>query len=247
MSTGLELCRVDVIAIRGTWVMNEVLQDVSIYNEVALLQTASWILPITTILPQSFIIRIVYFASFFEGTIDKEMRGRFDKPLFEYAARYLLSTEHAIQSLYFVGHSLGGGIAQIVAAQLHHIHKRTEYGVHNIKYKNLEIKSFSVAAPGSMWNSRKFSFDTIDLYETAEYLRPRHDIVSSVDEYGGLTQNIECNEQEVVGCHLTKNIICELSSNCNVYQAQNPKMIQSFCLYHDTVGDLFMNYANYSS
>merc|ERR1719203_2455620 len=39
--------QIDLIAIRGTFVLNEMLQDVSLYNEVALLQTASWLLPIT--------------------------------------------------------------------------------------------------------------------------------------------------------------------------------------------------------
>eukprot|EP01084_Bolivina_argentea_P010716 19978_1 len=65
-----ELNGTDIIAIRGTKSKLDTVQDFSLFNHVALVQLASLIIPITSILPTSFIIRIVFFMSHFEGSID---------------------------------------------------------------------------------------------------------------------------------------------------------------------------------
>eukprot|EP01083_Nonionella_stella_P219963 787446_1 len=207
----------EVIFIRGTWTAQEMSQDIALFNEVALLQAASWVIPITTILPQHFIIEIVYFVSYYvEGSINK-IRARFDEPLFEYSYDYLMNADHTVNALYFVGHSLGGGISQIVAAQLYHAYKSDL--IENYDLKHLEIKSFSMAAPGLVWGSRKFSIDVGDLYKTSTVVNPNHDAMTGIDKTGGLTQKIECNQEWAFECHNVLNTIAELSDNCEVEQS----------------------------
>ena len=224
------------------------LQDFSLFNQVAMLQAASWIIPITTILPQSFIIDIVYFGSKFEGWIDNKIRARFDKPVTQHIYNYLRNTNNTISSVYIIGHSLDGGISEAVGVFLYGLHKSGSIINKNNKnlLNNLEIKSFSMAAPGLVWNSRKFSIAVGDLFASATLLKPRHDVVSAIDKSGGLIQSVQCHEDKIYECHLTKNTICELMSQCNAYLSNNPDLIAAFCKYVDDIGDKYMQYANYS-
>ena len=88
------------------------------------IQMASWIIPMTTILPKSFLREVIWKMSMFEEIIDEDIRKTYDEPLFDYAFDYLSNSNGSVDDLFFVGHSLGGAIAQIVAAQLHGLQKQ---------------------------------------------------------------------------------------------------------------------------
>eukprot|EP01083_Nonionella_stella_P072032 193942_1 len=207
----------DLIIVRGTLTMDELLQDIALFNEVAILQAFSWVIPITTILPQDMIIGIMHLASMFEGSINMEIRHQFDEPLFEYVYDYLSHTNNTLSALYLSGHSLGGAISQIVASQLYRAYQSKQLQLH--QSDDLEIKSFSVSAPGLVWNSRKFSIDVGDLYKTSTVVNPNHDAMTGIDKTGGLTQKIECNQEWAFECHNVLNTIAELSDNCEVEQS----------------------------
>eukprot|EP01083_Nonionella_stella_P129437 392768_1 len=225
----------DVIAIRGTETTLDSLQDFNLFNQVMLLQAASLIVPVTSLLPWSFIIQIVYYMSFFEGTIDTQSRQRYDTPVFEYAYDLLLNTEDTIDSLYFVGHSLGGAVSQAVAAQLYHAF-HAGYIENPVLSHNLDLRSLSFGSPGMTFNSRKFSVDLDDLYATATVLKVSHDAISNVDVPAGFVQNVECSESTFYRCHKRSNIICELGRQCGFNNAKNPELISNMC-FNMTRGD----------
>ena len=70
-----------------------------------------------------------------------------------------------------VGHSLGGGIAQIVAAKV--------YDDDNIINSEL-VTSFGLSSPGTAYSSRKFGIQIADLDATSVSLLPRRDPVPLV-------------------------------------------------------------------
>eukprot|EP01083_Nonionella_stella_P239799 838931_1 len=119
-----------------------------------------------------------------------------------------------------ISNSLGGAISQIVASQLYRAQQSKQLQLKSsVGSDDLEIKSFSLSAPGLVWNSRKFSIDVGDLYKTSTVVNPNHDIMTRIDRSGGLTQNIECHQEWAFECHLVFNSIAELSDNCEVDQS----------------------------
>lgn len=84
-----------------------------------MMQVSSWTIPMTSIVPRQLIANMVDGASRFDGVINRDLREQYDGPIFEYARSLLEDTEKSIDSLYFVGHSLGGALSKIVAAQIY--------------------------------------------------------------------------------------------------------------------------------
>eukprot|EP01083_Nonionella_stella_P082022 226316_1 len=225
--------KTDVIMVRGTWTGLEVLQDISLFNQVMLLQVASWVIPITTILPQQFLINIVSFTSKLEGGVEHDMRQRYDIPLFEYTLDYVDALQYEVDSLYFVGHSLGGSIGAAVAAQIFGVFHDSNYFADNEWIRNLQIKSFALSAPGMTYSSRKFNVNLRDLYSTQTTIKPRHDLIAAIDKPTGLVQSIECRwGSTFAACHQIHISIHELiRSGCNLYHSHNPSMFKA--MYSD--------------
>ena len=88
------------------------------------LQLASWVIPLTTILPPSVLRQVIWRLGFFDEIINKDIRETYDAPLSDYIFNYLTTSNHSVNDLIFTGHSLGGAISQVVAAQLHGLQKR---------------------------------------------------------------------------------------------------------------------------
>ena len=113
---------------------------------------------------------------------------------------------HGPTSMYFVGHSLGGGISQIAAATLHE--KNEELGLKS------HVQSYGVCSPGTLLSSAKFGFSVESLDLTSTSLLPRRDLVSMVDQHGGSVQYTECSAEDMSACHYWKNVMCELFYGC---------------------------------
>ena len=194
------------------------------------IQTASWLIPMTTILPKPFLRRMIWSVSWFDDIIDEDIRQTYDAPLFEYAFDYLSNSNGSVDDFFFVGHSLGGALAQIVAAQLHGLQKHG----HLEESKETAIRSFAFNSPGLLLNSRKFSVNIDDLYETATIIDSEHDVVGDVDEHVGMVQDIDCVFEDVIGgCHRIMNAVCTLLEHCDATQSHNPDLLQLFCEYSE--------------
>ena len=184
----------------------------------------------TTLLPRSFIANIVHQGTRLDGLISNDLRESYDGPIFEYARNLLENTTEPIDSLYFVGHSLGGALAQIVAAQLHGLQKQGDLA----GSEDTAIRSYAFNSPGLLLSSRKFSVNIDDLYETATIIDSENDVVGDVDVHIGSVYDIDCVFEDVLaGCHRIQNAICALYEHCDATQSHNPDLLQSFCEYSE--------------
>merc|ERR1711973_931892 len=170
------------------------------------------------------IANMVYYGSLLDGIISRSLREQYDGPIFEYARSLLENTTEPIDSLYFVGHSLGGGLAKIVGAQ---IYRALEDGyinntVNQSLIDDVEIKSFALASPGLSFGARKFSVHIEDIYNTAIEIRPELDIVSAVDVHVGQVSFVECGGDNMIDCHKSRTTICMMLEKCNAYKLHNP-------------------------
>ena len=189
----------------------------------------------TSILPRTFIANLVYEGGLFEGIISENLRKQYDAPIFEYVRSLFETTTEPIDSLYFVGHSLGGGLAKIVGTQ---IYRALEDGyIINTMDQSLidgvDIKSFSVASPGLAYGARKFSIHIEDIYKTSIEIRPRGDPVSMIDMHVGQVAFVECLADSMMECHMLSNTICKMMSQCNAYKLHNPDLVATWCEQED--------------
>lgn len=114
--------------------------------------------------------------------------------------------------LMVVGHSLGGGIAQIVASHLH------EEGKYN-------VMSFGLSSPGTAYSSKKFGFQPSTLTFNSITVYGKRDPIFYGDLHGGAIESIECHRKVSLDCHRTQQSFCELANSCFHYQ-------QDECLPH---------------
>ena len=210
------------MAVRGTYDTDDVLQDVSLYTEVFTLQTFSWVIPLTTILPVGFIRDFIKYASIPEGMIDPTLRERYDEPVYNYIESNLsfalskVKGEIANKTIFLMGHSLGGGVAEIVAA------KFADEGYTN-------VYSFGLSSPGTLYSSLKFGFSVEALDKSSISVLPRRDPVSSVDQHGGVAQTIECNAEQMIYCHSCPRSFCEIYQECGVNLVRNLSFTHCVC------------------
>eukprot|EP01084_Bolivina_argentea_P267876 454848_1 len=188
-----------IISIRGTLDQSDMKQDLRMFTEIASLQFISFIIPLTTILPEETVIDIVS-----KITVPYT---RFDDKIYDYILTNILESEISESkpdyTIYLVGHSLGGGIASIVAARFA-----------KESYQNVKFKSFGVSSPGVGWSSKKFGFSLDDLDRTSKSVVPRRDIVPMFDRHGGDKQIIQCNERIFLNCHFVSSSFMELLRSC---------------------------------
>jgi len=147
-----------------------------------------------------------------------------------------------MESLYFVGHSLGGALAKIVAAQIYRA-LEDGYIVNTVDHDlidDVDIKAFATAAPGLSFGARKFSVHIEDIYKTALEIRPELDWISALDEHAGAVHFVECPAHNRLECHRGFTTICQMMSDCNVYRLHNPDLVAKWCSAQDLT-TLMMN------
>ncbi|KAJ6231939.1 alpha/beta-hydrolases superfamily protein [Anaeramoeba flamelloides] len=112
------------------------------------------------------------------------------------------------------GHSLGGGIAEIVASS---------FESEDLGKKNLEnnIKAVTFNAPGIFYSRKKFLFlnnssiflDNINRNSIG--VKVEYDPVGMIDKAAGNVQHIQCTQTNSLECHFLKNTILTLWDGCN--------------------------------
>eukprot|EP01083_Nonionella_stella_P097971 275422_1 len=208
---GLEL-----VVVRGTITIADILQDISLYTQICTLQLFSWVVPLTTVLPVAFVRDFVRLSAIPEGMIDPTLRERYDGPIYDYVWNNLSSALNTNKTIFIMGHSLGGGIAEIVAA------KYADKG-----YKN--VYSFGLSSPGTLWSSSKFGFSVEALDKTSISVLPRRDIVPIADRHGGVVQEIECHAKDTISCHEASRSFCEVYHNCGDRLTRNLTFANCVC------------------
>ncbi len=182
----------------------------------------------TTILPKPFLRQIILSLSWFDGIVYEDVRETYDGPLFDYAFEYLSTANHTMDNFILVGHSLGGALSEIVAAQLYGLQKQGTLPLSN----STVIKSFGFSSPGLDLSSRRFIVNIDDLYETATITETEYDLAAHVDSQVGMVQDVDCIFEDLAGgCHFIQNVICTLRDHCDTESSQNPLLVDLYCEY----------------
>lgn len=162
-----------IFAVRGTQSPLDVMQDLNIFTPVAVTQIAAYFGPDLT----SSVTKTVF--ALFSGlpTIDKD----FFQVLLEHVKNRVKGSPD--RRFYLTGHSLGGGLAKLVALEVGQ-------------------KSVTFAAPGLRYTSQMLLSDTAfskdQLLASGDRLGtvvvPEHDLVSRVDQQLGAQLGIACDK-----------------------------------------------------
>ena len=117
--------------------------------------------------------------------------------LYDYLVNHVLTDPSLADSdIVLTGHSLGGGVAQIVAARLQSL-------------------AVTFSAPGVVLSRRKFGIYIGDIDEYLVNIQPQGDLVPLLDIQGVKAQEIRCKAGSIsYYCHSVLNTIDEITNGC---------------------------------
>jgi hypothetical protein len=179
-----------VISVRGTHLLIDLIQDLHIWKEIALLQFSSYIGPFTNFWPEQMTATVIYAVSLFEDlSVSSEDNQSYYSPLHDYVARIKGSRD-----IVMTGHSLGGGIVNIVGSKL-------------------EIPTVSFSPPGITFSRMKLGLSLNQINRMCTNIIPDNDAVTKIDKSGGLIQHVDC-DQDFTKCHSVQRTIMTLIKSC---------------------------------
>ncbi|CAJ1409395.1 unnamed protein product [Effrenium voratum] len=175
-----------VFALKGTSSWRDVYADIKLFATIEVFQALSKIVPILSLLPVPLVQSIVGYTGFSEANMWKVLEEAID-------------SSNPSDVTVVTGHSLGGLIAQIVAARKH-------------------LPALVFSSPGVLYSARRFQISP----ESARHvvvLVPDGDVVSQVDEHAGVVQRIACRNKNgeaasTATCHYLRKTACELWRAC---------------------------------
>lgn len=185
-----------IFAIRGTQSPLDVMQDLNIFTPVAVTQIASFFGPDLT----SSVTKTVF--SFFAGlpTIDKD----FFEVLLKHVRGKVNSSPD--RRFYLTGHSLGGGLAKLVALEVGR--KSVTFASPGLRYTSEMLLSKETAVASDQLLAAGDRLGTVVV--------PEHDLVSRVDQQLGAELGIACDKNPL-SCHTLTHIIWELHQGCKSF------------------------------
>eukprot|EP00931_Biecheleriopsis_adriatica_P077774 TRINITY_DN51270_c0_g1_i1.p1 TRINITY_DN51270_c0_g1~~TRINITY_DN51270_c0_g1_i1.p1 ORF type:complete len:858 (+),score=71.41 TRINITY_DN51270_c0_g1_i1:30-2603(+) len=203
--------KTSVFAVRGTQTAIDALTDISIYLAVSILQVSQLIGPSIIPVWGAAIMRIVRFFSLDKGSTNFNS-------LMKYINRVL--EQHSERKFFITGHSLGGGLAKLLANQQAKEKLGDDAGytakVHWLQRQPLQAVSFS--SPGTRI-IKHFIFDIdsddnfVDFDLADVTLMPENDLVSQIGSHAGTVVRIHCSGS-ALNCHFIWPTICTLVESC---------------------------------
>jgi len=186
-----------VVAIRGTWTLKDSLADLALWGFAGALRLATWFVPLRSSISPYLINRLFWI---FDIPRVFGVRNMWED--------VLEATRHAIgRSLdedyhtIVTGHSLGGGLAQIVASQL-------------------QIPGLGFSPVGTKFSMARFGMQKRATYRTMTAVMPEYDMVDWIDDQMGFRQKVECRLPKGM-CHYLRPTICELYRSCGDSRGRN--------------------------
>jgi len=184
-----------VVAVKGTSTVMDALVDTNLFSTVKVLQSFQLVLPVMTVLPRlviQWILHRVHLSTAREA--EKRIWDSLEKDVGDLMKKY------PNDAFVITGHSLGGGLSQIVAAKLN-------------------VPALVWSAPGAEYSAKRFGIQVQSLKRNVVSVMPDHDVVPRVDLQGGMVQLIECrkkdgSEASALNCHSLVKTACEVWRTC---------------------------------
>eukprot|EP00928_Gymnodinium_smaydae_P012156 TRINITY_DN1441_c0_g1_i3.p1 TRINITY_DN1441_c0_g1~~TRINITY_DN1441_c0_g1_i3.p1 ORF type:complete len:609 (-),score=73.16 TRINITY_DN1441_c0_g1_i3:256-2082(-) len=179
-----------VLAVRGTVTTADAMADADLWAGVHLVQSFNKIVPILETIPTKLTKKLVSSTS---------MRSMLGEPriwtrLLAAAERAKRKSDEENYAFVVTGHSLGGGLAQIVGASLH-------------------AQTLVFSPVGVKYSTDRFGIDEEDVSRYVTVVQPRKDPVPRIDKQPGFVQLISCKHSAFV-CHGLVITAGELHATC---------------------------------
>lgn len=208
--------RQEYIVIRGTKDKKDFYEDFSLCSEILAITGFSKLVPITTLMPEKMIQHFVKLLSITEGILYSDARNHHDLGVMEYINKNVRLSKYkrrhsTNKRLRIIGHSLGGGVAHIVAAKLVH-------------QSHVNVRSLGVSNFGIVWSVLKFGVNQGIYSKIATTIIPDHDPIPLFDMHNGQIQHIRCKNPYQQGCHKVEQTFCELFVSSVQFQDEYERM-----------------------
>jgi len=186
--------KVGIVAVRGTSSTREMLIDCQLWLTAFLVQILRIGLPFGPLFTPMFpwIIKV----------INSLQADNAKKNLYQIMTEFvnLQKNNPEFDTLMLTGHSLGGGLAFLTAAQTH-------------------VKAIAISGVNAMMSRLTFGPEHISVQDLNKYtfnIIPRYDIVPRIDDVAENSQNIRClsNSPNPLHCHSPPRSLCELLYTC---------------------------------
>lgn len=207
-----------VIAIRGTFNVEDVFQDLYMWSTVALLQTSSYFGTLINLWPMDTVSYVVYWISVYASFPNLIYYSEMEKIVADIAhqnaqfkrrqERNLLwgflpvfSTSKAPlevggnSNVLLTGHSLGGGLANIIAG-------------------HLNVPSVVFSAPGLGYSTKTYNLRVESVMANTMNVVPMNDPVPRTDKQISMIQNVPCTAGQPLMCHHLGRTIKTIKEIC---------------------------------
>jgi len=183
---------ISVVSTRGTFNMYDWVQDAAIWMEAVIFQLYEYFFFLGSIYENVFwaLIRGLNAIFLLELPTIESQTSFYGRAVYEYTVSTLPQRREVIMS----GHSLGGGIAQIVGAALN-------------------LRAFGMSGPGVKYSRGKYDLQLDILTDKLVNVQPQLDIVPMFDKQALRVQHILC-DLGMFACHSIQNTLCEIQRIC---------------------------------
>ncbi|CAF2126748.1 unnamed protein product [Rotaria magnacalcarata] len=213
----LDTSKAVIVTIRGTTLSYEWLIDFDTWTESAISQVVSVLFPWSRLYPRGvhkiMVEKMALFDDFLTYKLPQSSKRFYVKQMIKILQQ--ISDKYNSKPLILVGHSLGGGLAQLAGVAM-----------------NNTVAIVSISGPGISYSRAKYSETKDILMETidARVFNIIHDrdIVPWADPQVGLVQKITCpKEYSRLQCHYVNPILCNLLKSCG--NQKNFQLSEEFC------------------